>query len=93
MSAEQQAVFTFSKTQLLGSISDRLCMMQGKTGSNKSLLISFFKSHLHGTLEYKSEPLKLRVPAGVAAVNFSGATTYSVLRIPMNRGFRELRRE
>lgn len=77
LSPEQQAVCNSFKTAVFGSNSDRLCTIQGKACSGKSLLISLFASSRARGTKIWIGIFQTSCPTGAAAaVKISGNHTF-----------------
>ncbi|XP_055329698.1 uncharacterized protein LOC129582250 [Paramacrobiotus metropolitanus] len=90
LSEEQRNALDYFQQQIASQVDDRCCIVQGKAGSGKSVLLSSMQSLLRDTPHYGNNCYLLLGPTGVAADNINGSTIHSKLRIPVNRTFRDL---
>ena len=63
-----------------------------EVGTGKLYLITVLSTTLYNIVRANSKPLLLvrAAPTRVAAFNINGRTTYELLRLPVNRPFKEL---
>jgi len=66
--------------------------INGEAGTSKLHLIAVLSTTLHNIAISNSKPSLLvqAAPTRVAAFNINGRTTYELLRLPVNRPFKEL---
>jgi hypothetical protein len=66
--------------------------INGEAGTGKLHLITILSTTLYNIARANSKPIPLAraAPTGVAAFNINGRTTYDLLRLPVNRPFKEL---
>jgi len=66
--------------------------INGEAGTGKLHLITILSTTLYNIARANSKPIPLAraAPTGVAAFNINGRTIYDLLRLPVNRPFKEL---
>jgi hypothetical protein len=66
--------------------------INGEVGTSKLHLITILSTTLYNMARANSKPMLLAraAPTRVAAFNINGRTTYNLLRLPVNRLFKEL---
>jgi len=66
--------------------------INGEVGTSKLYLIAVLSTTLYTMARANSKllPLARAAPTRVAAFNINGRTTYDLLRLPVNRPFKEL---
>jgi hypothetical protein len=66
--------------------------VNGEVGTGKSHLITVLSTTLYNIVRANSKPSLLvrAAPTRVAAFNINGRTIYELLRLPVNRPFKEL---